>query len=211
MGFFLLSSCLYCCLLAFCAQYYTWYGVLILFFSPSQFVGLCVGSKWFLFSGSLNINLTFTQFVCGETAVFSEGWDGVKKQVLEIKRHFIPTHAYNIHTLKTKPVYAQSQHLGHLTPGWCLLEQNWLVVEQGSGYPCLLWVFVPPVEVLHRFSMGLREAQALLWPGRLDGAMAILGAPLLVVRLLGRCTQGESQVSVSIFICSTSGESAGHW
>lgn len=49
--------------------------------------------------------MSFAQFVCGETA--SRGYDSVKKQVLKIKMHFIATHAYSIHTMKTMLVNAQ--------------------------------------------------------------------------------------------------------
>lgn len=43
------------------------------FFFFSQLFDLCVGSKLFLFSDSLDINLTLTQFICDETAAASGG------------------------------------------------------------------------------------------------------------------------------------------
>lgn len=46
----------------------------ISFFFFPQLFDLCVGgSKLFLFSDSLDINLTLTQFICDETAAASGG------------------------------------------------------------------------------------------------------------------------------------------
>lgn len=106
---------LYHCLLVFCVQKCTLHGFYFSFFSPSQLFYLYVGSKCYLFSGSLNINLKFTQFVCGETATAS---GDIKKQVLEMKKRFIPIHSYNIRSLKTVLVYAQNQHLHQLLSDW---------------------------------------------------------------------------------------------